>query len=209
MEEGTKQGCFMDYSTARIWVLWASKKKNENCFNYQDLWLCLNLGLQYTYCGTIFSVRVGYIRFPKPGNPGFFFFFLFFLSCHLCQSVTSDDPHPHSHAIYGKESVVVAILSDHFFLLLSQVLQGRVSYFSFPSISFSFLLNLDRYKVRVCQVSTFLLSLSLYTHLSVSKAEKPNHQRWYAKWKLSWNILHNGYTLLHVWRQFVCSVGAY
>ena len=37
----------------------------------------------------------------------------------------------------------------------------------------------------------------------------PNQQRWYAKWKLSWNIYTSHTCFLHVWRWFVCSVGAY
>ncbi len=38
----------------------------------------------------------------------------------------------------------------------------------------------------------------------------PNHQRWHAKWKLSWNIYHIACMFfLLVWRRFVHSVGAY
>ncbi len=36
-----------------------------------------------------------------------------------------------------------------------------------------------------------------------------NHQWFCTKWKLSRDVIHIAHMFLHVWRQFVCSVGAY
>ncbi len=50
----------------------------------------------------------------------------------------------------------------------------------------------------------------LYVHdPQLFSSSSPNHQWWYAKWELSRNLYALHTRFLHIWRRFVCSVGAF